>query len=161
MRPLMLLAVVVLLSACATTPQRIPRMSFPENVYQSLPKTGSGTVKGQAFLKTRGGDVKTAAGSQVILNPVTSYSLEWYEKFYLQGIRLAPSDPRMESYLKIQVADGDGRFNFKNVPPGEYFVTVMITWEAATGYRGSLQRQGGGIVKRIKIKDGEEIDVIA
>ena len=160
MRRLVLFTLVVLLSACATMAPPQSRMPFPENEYQVLAKSGSATVKGQAFLKTRGGDVKTAAGNEVILNPVTSYSMEWYEKSYIPGKRMVEPDQRLFNFVRKQVADGNGRFTFKNVPPGEYFVTTIITWEAPTGYQGSLRLQGGTVTKRITVINGDEIDIV-
>lgn len=164
MKSLSFVALLCLLSACASQhPSTLPpvtRMAFPEREYQALEKVGKSTVTGQAFLRTRGGDVKTAAGSEVILNPVTSYSMEWYEKSYLPGRAITPSDDRLWNYAKKQIADGSGRFTFKNVPPGEYFVTTVITWEAGTGYQGALQVQGGAVTKRIVVKAGEDNEVI-
>ena len=135
-------------------------MTFPEAEYIVLPKSGTSTVKGQAFLKTRAGDVKTAAGNQVLLNPVTSYSIDWYKNSYLTNRRLENPDPRLAAYVPIQIADGSGRFTFKNVPAGEYFVTTSVTWEAPTGYQGGLQTQGGLVSKRIKVLAGEEVEII-
>ena len=88
-------------------------MTFPEHEYQNLLQSGTATVKGQAFLKTRGGDVKVAAGNKVILNPVTSYSNEWYEKALIQGKNLVEAEPRMWNYVMKTVADGSGRFMFE------------------------------------------------
>ena len=156
-----MLFVAAALSACVPmTPPPVARMQFPEAEYLALAKAGNSTVKGQAFLKTRGGDVKTAAGNEVNLNPVTTYSIEWYEKSYLLAHRIVPADPRMRTYVTKQVADGSGRFTFKNVAPGEYFVTSTVTWEAPTGYQGALIVQGGVVSKRITVKDGDDIEVI-
>jgi hypothetical protein len=162
MKSLAALSLFCLLTACASmAPQQpISRMPFPESEYQFLPKSGDATVKGQAFLKTRGGEVKVAAGNEVILNPVTSYSKEWYEKSYLTGIPMTQPDSHLGNYVVKQVADGSGRFIFKNVPAGEYFVTTVITWEAATGYQGALQVQGGAVTKRIVVGNGDDLDVI-
>ncbi len=160
MRLIMLFVAVAVLSACVPMTPPVSRMPFPENEYTSLTKSGNATVRGQAFLKTRGGDVKTAAGNVVNLNPVTSYSLEWYEKAYLTASRIVPADPRMWNYVVKQVADGSGRFTFKNVAPGEYFVTSTVTWETATGYQGALQVQGGVVSKRITVKSGDDLDVV-
>jgi hypothetical protein len=161
MKKIALLLFICFIASCATmAPPQISRMSFPEHEYKNLAKSGSAVVKGQAFLKTRGGDVKVAAGNEVILNPVTSYSNEWYEKAYIQHNNLAQPDPRIFNYVMKTVADGSGKFMFKKVPPGQYFVTTVITWEAATGYKGALQRQGGTVTKRIAVGDGDEIDVI-
>ncbi len=161
MKKIALLLFVCFIASCVTMPQpKISMMTFPEQEYQNLQKSGSAVVKGQAFLKTRGGDVKVAAGNEVILNPVTSYSNEWYEKAYVQGKNLVESDPRILNYIKKTVADGSGRFMFKDVPPGDYYVTTGVTWEAGTGYQGALQLQGGTVTKKISVNDGDEIDVI-
>ena len=160
MRLFLFFITIVLFSACVPMTPPVSRMAFPENEYRALPKIGNAIVRGQAFLKTRGGDVKTAAGNEVILNPVTSYSLEWYEKSYLPSRPMDNSDPRILDYIMKQVADGSGRFTFKNVAPGEYFVTTDVTWEAPTGYQGALQHQGGKVTKRISVKNGDELDVI-
>jgi hypothetical protein len=58
MKNLALLVFVCFLAACSTMTPPQQRMPFPEHEYQSLAKSGSAVVKGQAFLKTRGGDVK-------------------------------------------------------------------------------------------------------
>ncbi len=161
MKKIALLLFVFFIASCATVPQpKISRIPFPEQEYQNLQHSGAAVVKGQAFLKTRGGDVKLAAGNEVILNPVTSYSNEWYEKAYVQRKNLIESDPRLRNYVKRTVADGSGRFVFKNVPPGEYYVTTVITWEAASGYQGALQVQGGTVTKKIMVNDEDEINVI-
>jgi hypothetical protein len=73
---------------------------------------------------------------------------------------MVPADSRIEAFVKKQIADANGRFVFKNVPPGEYFITTKVIWEAPTGYKGSLQPQGGTITKRVPVKNDEEIDVI-
>jgi len=162
MKKIALLLFVCFFTSCATMtpPQQISRMAFPEHEYQRLAKSGTAIVKGQAFLKTRSGDVKVAAGNEVILNPITSYSNEWYEKAYRRGMNLGEPDPRVWNYVIKTVADGSGRFTFKNVPPGQYFVTTVVTWESATGYQGALQVQGGTVTKRTIVNDGDEVEVI-
>jgi hypothetical protein len=163
LKPLVLFLAIAL-TGCAIPNQNppLPRMPFPEAEYSTLPKSGTGTatVRGQAFLKTRGGDVKTAAGNQVFLNPVTSYSIEWYEKSYLPNRPIQDADTRVVNYIPTQIADGSGHFVFKNVPAGEYFVSTNVTWEAPTGYQGALQVQGGRVAKRIKVSATEEVEVI-
>jgi hypothetical protein len=162
--------IVVALYACGceTAVPPVARIPFPEEEYAALPKTGTGIVKGQAFLRTRGGDVKTAAGSEMRLNPVTSYSQQWYsvnyEAYLLRqgtaGPVLGPPDPRLAKYILLTTGDGEGRFEFKNVPPGDYYLVTEVWWEAPAGSGAYLVRQGGPIVKRITVKNGEEQNVI-
>ena len=131
MRLFTTLFAAALLVGCAVPVQKsqapAPRKPFPEAEYLALPKTGTATVRGQAFLTTRGGDVKLAAGKRILLNPVTSYSLEWYERSYLSIRRMEEADPKLDAYIRAQIADGNGRFVFKNVLAGEYFVTTTLT----------------------------------
>lgn len=135
-------------------------MVFPEKEYLALPKTGNATVRGQAFLTTKGGDVKVAAGKRVLLNPVTLYSLEWYEMSYVPSRRMEEADPKLDPYIRTEIADGSGRFAFKNVPAGEYFITTTITWEVPTGYPGGVQVEGGVVAKRIKVNAGEQVEAV-
>lgn len=157
------LLISFLVTSCASMYQSqtlIPRMQFPENEYKSLSKSGTAIVRGQAFLKTRGGDVKLAAGNGIILNPYTSYSKEWYEKSYLTNRLMEKPDDRIYRYMLTTTADASGRFIFKNVPAGAYFVTTYVSWEAPTGYNGALQLQGAPVTKLILVGGGEEVDVI-
>ena len=138
-------------------PPPLTRPAFPESEYLRYVGTGTNSVTGQAFLKTRGGDVKTAAGNDVYLQPVTSYS-NWSYDHRFETV--APADPRIHKYLRKTVADASGRFTFKNVPDGHYYITTAVTWQAPTGYRFALETQGGVIWKAVSVKDGETADVI-
>ncbi len=158
---------IILVSACALAGagcqaiEPIERISFPEGEYKALPAIGTARVEGQAFLKTVGGDVKTAAGNTVYLNPVTSYSEQWYVA-YTTNRPLDPAEPdaRLEKYMKQTTADGEGRFEFVNVPAGEYFVTTSVIWGVPTGRYGTISQQGGTVTKRISVKDGETVKII-
>ncbi|WP_428309263.1 hypothetical protein [Hydrocarboniphaga sp.] len=150
-----------LLSACAPVPPApLKRIAFPEAEYLALPRIGTGVISGQGFLRTRGGDVKTAAGSDVLLNPVTSYSLQWYEDAYQRNVLLEAYDPRLEPYLRKTIADADGRFTFDGVPAGEYFVVTRIIWEAPNAYTSGLAQQGGFVAKRVAVHDDQRVEVI-
>ncbi len=156
------LAFLAALAGCVTQQAKptVARIPFPESEYTQLKKEGTSTIRGQAFLKTRGGDVKVAAGEEIQLNPVTSYSNQWYEENYLKQNPISQGDPRQQDYIRKKIADGSGRFEFKNIPAGEYYVTAKVTWEAPTGYQGALQTQGGFISKRVKVTDREDVEVI-
>jgi hypothetical protein len=154
-----LIVSAAILAGCAAQ-QPIVRIPFPEAEYAALPKTGTGVVRGQAFLKTRGGDVKLGAGNRIVLNPVTSYSQQWYQTIYEQGKPIEEPDLRVQQYLRETTGDAEGRFEFKDVPPGDYFVITVVTWEAPVGYRGSLVSQGGYVIKRVTVRDGQEQQVI-
>jgi len=85
--------------------QRIP---FPEAEYKSLATTGSATVTGHIYLNTSHGKVY-GKETRLYLNPVTSYSTQWYEKSYLGGAKMSKVDPRLFNYLKFTTSDSSIR----------------------------------------------------
>jgi len=119
----------------------VQRPEFPVSEYANLPKpgTGSATVTGQVFMRTVGGDLKYGSGSVVTLNPVTSYSTQAYEiigNFSPDNSRvvscpcpkLSEPDKRYDEFVQQIQADAEGRFEFINVPAGEYFVNSSVVW---------------------------------
>ena len=144
------LLLLVGFSGCVTSGgPKVPRIAFPLDEFAKLSRIGTASVIGQGFMKTQSGDVKFAAGNNVALVPVTSYSNQWYEVFIVQHRHLEPADSRYINYYWQQIADGEGRFEFKNIPSGEYYINTYVYW-----YAGSY-KQGGPIAKKITLKDGE------
>ena len=158
-----LLGVIVLASGCVTTTP-IERLPFPQEEYDELPETGTGVVKGQAFLRTRGGNVITSAGSRVYLNPLTTYSIQWYLAYLedledpFNNVVLSDPDPRLMEYIRETIADASGSFRFENVPPGTYYLTTEVSWDAPTG--SGFRPQGGILVREIRVEDDRETEVI-
>lgn len=151
----MSLGLSLALSACAIPQQQtVPRAPFPAAEYDALPKTGSGSLTGQVFMRTVGGDVKFGAGSDVHLQPVTSYSQQWYDVNYLGGQPLSAPDSRASQGLLTTQADGNGNFSFSNVPPGKYFLSSTVTWQAPSQY--GLLPQGGVVAKIVTISNGTQ-----
>ena len=70
--------------AAASRPPPVPRpLLGPADAseYSVFAAGGSLELRGQAFLTTRGGDVKVGAGRMVTLDPATTYSTEWFRRF--------------------------------------------------------------------------------
>ena len=151
---------------CMPPPRVIPDpvVQYPPisaEEYAPYLKAGTAQVTGQAFLKTRGGDVKVGAGSPVTLDPITSYSRPWWNNlgsiYQYRGMK--PDAPEFSQARKEIIADAQGRFVFSNVPAGSYFLRSEVTWEApSTGYLPNIQ--GGLVFKEIVVKEGEKVDVI-
>jgi hypothetical protein len=135
----------LLLAGCVQ-PQPMEQFSgFPEQTYLDLPKSGTGTVTGQVFLRTVGGDVKYGAGSPVLLLQETDYMRQFYSA-WLDNKRAPVLDNRaLYAGFKVQ-ANGSGEFTFNNVPPGDYYVVSQVTWGAPTPY--GVSNQGGSIMVR-------------
>lgn len=152
--------VLLLTIICGCAPAIHSRlMSFNEAEYAPYSGAGTASIYGEAFLKTRGGDVKKGAGNKVFMNPVTSYSTEWYQRQIIGGQILEQPDQRALPFFRETIADSDGRFEFQNLPAGEYYLACPITWEVPIGY-GNMMPTGGFAHGRIKVEPGERVRVI-
>ncbi|MDR3381734.1 hypothetical protein [Cupriavidus basilensis] len=151
-----------ILAGCAVPVQQKTYDPLPFNAaeYEALPKTGTGVVRGQVFLKTRGGDVKKGAGAQVILSPATSLSEQSYAEGYKSGKtpRASPGGGETQKYWRRATADADGRFEIRDVPPGKFFVMSELTWEAPTQF--GLAKQGGIIIVPVLVENGKTSDAM-
>ncbi len=161
MKPIILLyAVVLLIAGCAAPTQSIS-MKFEASDFEPFMTKGSGKISGQAFMKTRAGDVKFGAGCTVWLTPATAYMKELV-RIKDQGFNVSnhtqDTAGAIQKYIRTTVADGTGNFEFNNLPPGEYFVECNVTWEFVGQF--GLVTTGGLIRKKVELRDGEPLKVI-
>ena len=130
-----------------------PRMAtFNEAEYAPYAQPGTGSISGQAFLKTRGGEVKYGAGNEIYLNPVTTYSTEWFQETVLNNRRLKPADSRTDPFHWVTSADGQGNFQFENLPAGEYYVACVVAWQV-DGWT-----TGDWVHARVAVREGEHVE---
>ena len=126
---------ILALVSCTTTREVIQRVPYNELEYVHFKEAGTAKVTGQAFLRTSSGDVKYAAGSRVSLVPVTSISNQWYYQWYLVENHINPekvvakADTRHLAIKRRTKADGEGKFTFRNIPAGEYFINTSVVWK--------------------------------
>ncbi len=111
--------------------QRIP---FPEAEYSSLARSGKGRVTGSIYLITPSGNRVYGKQTRLYLNPVTSYSTQWFNKSYLGGAKMSKVDSRLFNYLKFTTSDNSGKFEFLNVPSGSYYLIGVVKCGAECGY---------------------------
>lgn len=156
--------VSLLAFGCATpAPTLAPAPLVAFNAEEVKWSVGSGTaiIEGQAFLKTRGGDVKYGAGNPVFLMPHSSHSFAWYASMTKGREKDQPTiDPGLAGVTRKTVAGGDGRFRFEGVPAGSYLILTIVDWQSATGYRGSLQTQGGFVGAPVTAESSKTTSVI-
>ena len=113
----------------------IPRIAFPVQEYTHLRKRGRSTVSGVIFLEKKGTSQKIVGKKvKLYLNPVTSYSQQWYEESYLNGYKLGKTDKRIYNYLKFTMSNESGIYNFFGVPKGEYFLVGTIKCGVECGF---------------------------
>lgn len=117
-----------------TEENKMARIEFPESEYYRLARTGKGTVKGTIYVKDYYDRRVLGASTRLYLNPVTSYSEQWYEESYLGGSQMQEADPRLFNYLKFTASDKDGRFAFYGVPSGSYYLIGTVKCGEECGY---------------------------
>lgn len=111
----------------------------------------------------------TCAGEQVVLSPFGEYARERIQILYgtttrpayrdiLINNRKAPPEPDLQ-YLSAERStrcDSEGRFTFKDVAPGNYFITTSIFWQVV-----EFQYQGGDLMYPVTFTgEGETMEVI-
>jgi len=104
------------------------RMDFPVEEYRHLKKNGRSTVSGKVYLVNSITDQEIVGKKiKLYLNPVTSYSRQWYEESYLGGYKMSKVDKRLYNYLKYTSSNELGEFDFFGIAPGEYYVIGSIS----------------------------------
>jgi len=100
--------------------------------YDAYMTNGTFELSGQAFLTTKDGQVKPAAGRLVTVDPATSYARAWFRQYGTDPRRFedpAP-DSRFAAARRTTIADADGRFRFARLAPGNYLVRSTVEWRS-------------------------------
>jgi hypothetical protein len=142
---------------CVAPPRKQLTAQFNESEMVPFSKKGSSTVSGQAFLKTRGGEVRYGAGSWVQLIPSTAYTRELL-RYLVDDVRVENTDGRWSSHVRSVQADGSGNFEFKDIPAGSYLLRCQIYWEVPSRY--GIRETGADVLDSVTIGDGEFKKVI-
>jgi len=145
----------------------------PQTVTWALTR-GKGVIEGEAFLKTRGGDVKTCAGSEVSLIPDSPYARARMQLLYAseeKGLlaprpslaQLRPADPDYARARFKATCDAQGHFKFMRLAAGRYYVVTDVIWSVPTrdwGSRYSMEPQGGNLMLRVDVSEDDPQTVI-
>jgi len=116
------------------TPQKMARIAFPTPEYTKLSRTGKGTVKGSILVKNSAGERIVGKNTRLYLNPVTSYSEQWYNESYLDGNKMEKADSRLFNYLRFTASNTNGEFAFYGVPSGSYYLIGTVKCGLECGY---------------------------
>lgn len=117
-------------------------------------RDGAGVITGQAFLKTRGGDVRVGAGNVITLMPDDGWTPRAYatllEHFVLDKI---PEEARsyFGKVVRTTQADAHGNFTFEGLPKGKYILETIITWQVPSRY--GLETTGGKVRRAVIVGD--------
>jgi hypothetical protein len=144
------------LNTTVQSDQVVPRIPFPQEEYNRLARTGSATIKGSIYLESPTGEKIYGRQTRLYLNPVTSYSRQWYHESYLGGRKMAKADPRLFNYLKFTTSDKTGRFAFYGVPAGSYYVIGVVRCGQECGFDTP---QNIRVAREVTVGSGGTVDV--
>jgi hypothetical protein len=114
--------------------QKMARVAFPTSEYYRLARTGKGTIQGSIFVNDTYGKKIAGNGTRLYLNPVTSYSNQWYSASYIGGAKMEKADSRLFNYLRFTASDTNGKFAFYGVPSGSYYLIGTVKCGTECGY---------------------------
>lgn len=126
-----------------------PLGSFDPVLARAALERGLSTIRGRACTKVDGG-IFYADGVKVVLYPVTPYLQEWYdlrEKKESKKTGVYMSNEANEYRIEA-TADSEGKFEFRGLKPGKYFIQVIHSFnqlKTARVYTGSDVSQNGPV----------------
>ena len=133
----------------------IDRIPFPINEYKQLNSTGKGTINGYIYVESEYGNKIYGKNSKLYLNPITSYSKQWYKESYQGGKKMSKADARLFNYVKFTSSTEHGRFVFYGVPSGGYYLTGAVNCGVECGFEATKKIR---IATEIYIHDNEIIN---
>ncbi|HZC81826.1 MAG TPA: hypothetical protein VE222_08940 [Nitrospiraceae bacterium] len=98
-----------------------------ETDYVAFLGNGTGMVSGEVSVTMRDGKITHGENSFIYLIPVTPYTSEWFQHAIQQDHKISGIDPRSFRVTRASMVGTEGRFQFTNVPAGEYYLTCTIT----------------------------------
>lgn len=113
-------------SDCVVTDPGKVETPFRDSDLQPYLGKGTANLRGQAFLKTVGGDVRTCAGSRVLLIPGNAYGDEMIAKE--RANLTAKPDRKFMAQIRDTICDAQGNFTFSSVPSARWYVSTAVTW---------------------------------
>jgi hypothetical protein len=165
-RLLLIAAATLLVSACApmnlygvppaapVIPDREPSVPLDATAIQAAMRPGHAIVKGQAFSKTVGGDVKYGAGGQILVLPNSDYVSQCIAILKMQYIT-TDCGKAIFPLGRVVIADGEGRFEIADLSPGDYSISTLITWGVPG--RFGIEQTGGVVSTVVSVKSDTDV----
>jgi len=125
-------------------------MPFPAQEYASLKRDGTGVVKGEIYAQNTFGKKVYGKQTKLYLNPVTSYSREWYNQSYVGGRSMEKADKRLFNYLKFTQSNSRGQFAFFGIPAGSYYLIGTVAMSNGKNLR---------IAKQVNVSNGQTVRI--
>jgi hypothetical protein len=123
-----LLSLAVILGMLCGCWSRTYQLQVPieEGPPSSVAAAAPATIAGEVTIKTRTGEVRSGADSTIYLIPATAYASEWFAHYVVNGEKIEGTDPRSFPSARAGPVDREGRFEFRHVPSGAYYLTCNV-----------------------------------
>lgn len=102
------------------------QVAFNEAEYAPYAAGGNAVIEGNACFTLSDGSEKCFEGIEVFINPVTSYSDEWYNRGWAGRECLPAADERAFAYNKKVKTGKNGAFKFEKLKSGSYYVGAAV-----------------------------------
>ena len=93
---------------------------FIESEYAPYAGVGKAVIEGALCFPLEDGTEKCFENVDVFINPVTTYSNEWYNRGWAGTELLEKADERAVTYNKVVKSGKNGVFKFEGLKPGSY-----------------------------------------
>ena len=129
------------------------KAAFIESEYAPYAGTGKAVIEGNACFELADGSTKCFENADVFINPVTTYSDEWYNRGWAGKEFLAKADARALPFNKMIKTGKDGAFKFEGLQPGSYYVGAMVCMpQAADSKRCFCTRFASKVTMKNRVK---------
>lgn len=129
------------------------KAAFIESEYAPYAGTGKAVIEGNACFELADGSTKCFENADVFINPVTTYSDEWYNRGWAGKEFLAKADSRALPFNKMIKTGKDGAFKFDGLQPGSYYVGAMVCMPQGADSKGcSCTRFASKVTMKNKVK---------
>jgi hypothetical protein len=155
-------AVLLVVVSCAHGPAA-RQASFDPGEYAAYAGPGTASVEGQVSFATPDAVKSGRSGCrEVWLDPVTTYSSEWFEREILNNESLSNADSRALTYRRTVQPDGTGFFRFERLPAGSYFIACRVQFDRwiMTGMRPTMFEETAWVHARVTVGPGEQGHVV-
>lgn len=160
-----LLVSVMGLTACGTVTQhryqsithpkrpQVERVQF--NPAEIKKESDVAHVVGRAYLReVKNNQERVANFSEVVLNPVSTASTQWFNEVCRRGkVLKGDINPLYEHAMYKTKTNNYGQFAFPNIPTGEYYLSTKLYWMDTAPRSGPVE-YGGLITKKVKLVAG-------
>ncbi|NOZ60553.1 MAG: carboxypeptidase-like regulatory domain-containing protein [Calditrichaeota bacterium] len=154
--------ILLIFAGCIATQsgmRREKRRPFNPADYKFLQLTGTSEIEGQIVLPKPNGGKEFGVGCEVTLNPATSYSEEFYVKTVQNGIPIEEPDLRALKYIRKTVTDDSGKFVFKRLGEGKYYLYAPVKIEIPRG-NGKTRKISTYVHQTIYLHTDEKLKVV-